>query len=129
MSEIRIVISFYYHLLISGFLLYFSVMDVGHIDRIMLNTDVLSSFSLLPYNSYMFNFYLHLSSLVLEVHCYKSLTTRATDLVPSGTLYHSSSRDKCFIAPTPSAMDFLGSMSPWSSVRQFLGEVASAGVP
>jgi len=57
-SKIRVVISLYSLLLISRFLLLFSLVDVGHIDRTTLNTSVLSFSSLLAYISYLFNPYL-----------------------------------------------------------------------
>jgi len=75
MSEIRVVIFFYSPILI-GFILSSSPMDVGHIDWITLNNGVLSSLSLLAYSCYLFNPYLYLLSLVLEIHCYNKLTLK-----------------------------------------------------
>jgi len=63
MSEIKLVISSYSSLLISEFFLLSSPVDIDHIDRITLDTDVLSSLSLLAYSCYLFNLYLHLSSI------------------------------------------------------------------
>jgi len=82
-SEIRVVISLYSHFFLSGFLLLYSPVDVGHIDRTILkNIDqttlkagMLSSLSLLAYSCYLFNLYLYLPYLILEVHCYNKLVS------------------------------------------------------
>jgi len=49
-NENRVVIFLYSPLLISGFFLLSSPVDVGHINRITLNTCVMSSLSLLAYS-------------------------------------------------------------------------------
>jgi len=73
MRESKVIISLYSPLLINEFLLLSSPVNVGQIDRNTLNTDVMSSLSLLAYSCYLFNLYLHLTSLVLEAHCFNSL--------------------------------------------------------
>ena len=60
--------------LISGFLPLSTLVNVGHIDPIMLSIDVLSSLSLLAYNCYLFDSCLCLLSLLLEAHYYKHKT-------------------------------------------------------
>ena len=63
---------YYSLLLISGFLLLSSPVDVGHIDRITLNTGALSSLILLAYIAICL-ISLYLSLLALEAYCYHRL--------------------------------------------------------
>jgi len=74
-SESRVVISCILSLLISGFLLMSSPVNVGHIDRTMLNVGVLFPLFLLAFYYYLFNLSLYLSSLASEAHCSNKLVS------------------------------------------------------
>ena len=63
----------YSPLLINEVFLLSSPVDVGHIDRITLNTGVMSSLFLLAYIAICLSLYL--SSLALEAHCYNKLVS------------------------------------------------------